>query len=469
MGDAPVDGPGTAPRRSRGGLLPGILQYTGRVLLAWQKKGGKVRLPRGLVRQASRRHPRLRRRLLAQVNFLAHKVVCWWNQLTFLRDSVLVPDLAGIPLPEDPTLFLASLLAALYLERHEGKRVRPRDILGKGASPGGRGVNASLRGIISGALRRAAGADLGELVRKMDQVEQDAILWAHPTFYIEKVRGALGAAGNLEALFQKNNTRDTFFVRVNTLRSTPVEFVEWCGRVGVEVERVDEFDFLFGVSLQGRRTLLSQPEFRDGNYYFQDFASVLACSVVHPRPGETVIEVGAAPFIKTTLLLTMQGSPTHPRFVTVDYSWRRIRRNVGTFEKWGGSKPEVVCADGTKLPFRRVTAKVFIDAPCTGSGALASMPEMKWKQSGDYLQEHAHLQGKLVGEAISVLEGGSSLVYCVCSVYREEGEGVLEKFAGSLSVVESKRTWPHLDDSQGFFMASCEVVRGARGHLTPSS
>ena len=80
--------------------------------------------------------------------------------------------------------------------------------------------------------------------------------------------------------------------------------------------------------------------------------------------------------------------------------------------------------DSIEPPFRfeNYFDRILLDAPCTGSGTFLKSPELKWRQSENFLHQNTVLQKKLLKSAIEFLKPNGILVYSTCSLYPEEGE-----------------------------------------------
>lgn len=134
----------------------------------------------------------------------------------------------------------------------------------------------------------------------------------------------------------------------------------------------------------------------------------------------------------------------------------------------------VVAADGTRPPFRPGSfARVLVDAPCTGLGALRRRPEARWRRRPGDVEELAPLQQALLESAIDLTRSGGVVVYATCSPVLEETRGVvsrvldrrddvtLEQVVGRAAVVPDAagplpgtvQLWPHRHGTDAMFIA----------------
>ena len=115
--------------------------------------------------------------------------------------------------------------------------------------------------------------------------------------------------------------------------------------------------------------------------------------------------------------------------------------------------------------------RVLVDAPCTGTGTLRHNPEIRWRLQPSDIDELAQKQKSILANASAAVRRGGRLIYSTCSVEPEENEDVVRDFLIkhanfhpiSLDApvdlqTESGtiRTWPHRQQTDGFFVAGFE-------------
>ena len=109
----------------------------------------------------------------------------------------------------------------------------------------------------------------------------------------------------------------------------------------------------------------------------------------------------------------------------------------------------------------------MIDAPCSGTGTLASRPYIKWFLSKQRIKFYSKLQLEILLSASKFLKAETGrLYYITCSLLPEENEDIIKAF---LELTENKfvsiplkysfgqslqyhgqRLLPHLMESEGF-------------------
>jgi 16S rRNA (cytosine967-C5)-methyltransferase len=192
----------------------------------------------------------------------------------------------------------------------------------------------------------------------------------------------------------------------------------------------------------------------------QDEASQLVAALLAPKRGERVLDLCAAPGIKTRQLADALG---HGILVACDRSAPRLRTMARLVPGRvpAGVSLDVVRLDAqSSLPFGRAFDRILLDAPCSGTGTLARNPEIKWRTQPSDLPRLAEAQEKMLKNALAVLAPGGRLVYATCSLEPEENElvveGVLREAEGFrlLAAAELSSEFPALAplfDSHGYF------------------
>lgn len=165
---------------------------------------------------------------------------------------------------------------------------------------------------------------------------------------------------------------------------------------------------------------------REGRAVIQEEASQLVGPLVRPIPGHTVLDLCAAPGIKTGQLAAALERGV---LLACDRSASRIQtmRRLLSGAIPAGVEFHVVRLDAARgLPFRKRFDRVLVDAPCSGTGTLQRNPEIKWRLRPEDIMRLAGLQVKMLRRALEVLAPGGRLVYATCSLEPEENEQVVE-------------------------------------------
>lgn len=182
---------------------------------------------------------------------------------------------------------------------------------------------------------------------------------------------------------------------------------------------------LFGVVTPTGSLRLTAPSpvselagFDDGDWWVQDSAAALPAKLLGDVRGERVLDLCAAPGGKTLQLAAAGAQVT-----AVDKSdarLKRLRENLARTKL----KAEVICADALTFKAEPFDA-ILLDAPCTSTGTLRRHPDVAWLRRPTDARQLSELQSAMVAASAKLLKPGAPLIYAVCSLEPEEGQGVV--------------------------------------------
>jgi 16S rRNA (cytosine967-C5)-methyltransferase len=164
------------------------------------------------------------------------------------------------------------------------------------------------------------------------------------------------------------------------------------------------------------------PGFAEGRWWVQDAAAAIPARLLGVSPGETALDMCAAPGGKTLQLAAAGAQVT-----AVDRSPQRLRRLSENLTRTGLAA-EVVTADAAAWTDRRLFDAVLLDAPCSATGTFRRHPDVLWAARPGDIASLAAVQSRLLDAAASHVKQGGRLVYCVCSLEPEEGEAQAAAF-----------------------------------------
>ncbi|MFN4157640.1 MAG: RsmB/NOP family class I SAM-dependent RNA methyltransferase [Gemmobacter sp.] len=171
--------------------------------------------------------------------------------------------------------------------------------------------------------------------------------------------------------------------------------------------------------LHGAGQVSALPGYAEGAFWVQDAGAALAARLLAPQPGETVLDLCAAPGGKTMQLAAMGADVT-----AVDISGPRLQRLRDNLARTGLTAG-IVAADVLHWMPPEPVAAVLLDAPCSATGTIRRHPDLPFVKDGTDLPALVALQSALIDRALGMLEPGGRLVYCTCSLLPDEGEAQL--------------------------------------------
>ncbi|WP_456423728.1 RsmB/NOP family class I SAM-dependent RNA methyltransferase [Thermococcus sp.] len=304
-------------------------------------------------------------------------------------------------------------------------------------------------------------------VPKIDS-EEKRLKWDYlfPEWFIAKMKALLGEEA--EELLKALNETLPVSLRVNGLKASVEEVEDYLRERNLRFERSERVETIIRVLDPFNPGKLMEK----GLALPQEEASAVASLVLSPKPGETVVDLAAAPGGKTAHMAELMNNVG--RIYAFDVDSERIKRMRKILEWAGVEIAEVRKLDGRKAPEvlgEEIADKVLLDAPCTSDGTIAKNPELRWRLREKNVPKVVELQKELIESAWELLKPGGRLLYSTCSMLREENEDVVEWFLGRhgnarlipLSGPYDKgflpgtmRAWPHRHKTIGFFYALIE-------------
>jgi 16S rRNA (cytosine967-C5)-methyltransferase len=339
-------------------------------------------------------------------------------------------------------------------------------------------VNESVN-LVHRARLRSAGALVNAVLRRAarelevdpahdisDPIERLSVFTSHPAWLVERWTKAFGSE-TAEAFARANQQPPPTGFRVVTQRAREDEVIAKLQASGAKLEPSR-------IAAHAWRITRGGPLFSElvasGAVYVQDEASQMVAQALDAKPGEHVLDLCSAPGSKATQIadgMTGLGS-----VIVSDLQAHRLRIVSDTAKRHDLSIIQCLVLNGLDpLPLREsLFDRVLVDAPCSGTGTLRRNPEIRWRISAHDIDDLSSRQKRLLLNASRVVKPGGRLVYSTCSVEPEENELVVQTFlenninfslvelpfGGALMIPGTARTWPQLQDTDGFFLAAFE-------------
>ena len=276
-------------------------------------------------------------------------------------------------------------------------------------------VNAVLRRACAYDLSGASFADACEQLMVLGSAGRDVAQVLH-TYYPDEALGILTqpADGGLTSL------------RANPLKATPEKLCSLLEELGVQDVHPG---FVEGSVLARFEGSPADKElFRQGYYHVEGQASQLAALCVEAAPGQTVLDLCAAPGGKT-LLLAEQMQDTG-RLISCDVTENRVGLIRTAVQRMGFACVETRCNDAAHpAPDLPMADCILTDVPCSGLGILAKKPDIRYKALDE--ARYAQLlttQASILDAAAGLLKPGGRLVYSTCTIHPAENQQQIQAF-----------------------------------------
>jgi len=172
--------------------------------------------------------------------------------------------------------------------------------------------------------------------------------------------------------------------------------------------------------------LLKSELFNNGAIIIGDPAQSLAARALHVPPGETALDLFAAPGGKTAALSAMVG--VAGRVIAGDFSVDRLNVMKNNINRWQLGNVFLFGNDALKFASRESFKYILADVPCSGTGTIRRNPDLRWKLTAEDIGLQASKQIKLLTAAVDILKPGGRIVYSTCSLEPEENSRIIDRF-----------------------------------------
>ena len=332
-------------------------------------------------------------------------------------------------------------------------------------------VNAMLRGYLREF--KATRDLLADLKSK-----QPAIGFSHPEWLVARWQDRWGAQKAAQLMEWNNNPPKTF-ARVNLLKAEPGKLLAQWREEGVDYEfvRRDWIEENLVFEIKSNRSLRELPSFQQGLFYVQDPSTLLAVRLLDPRPGESVLDLCAAPGGKLSFIAQLMGN--QGRLVAHDTAPERLklleencaRLGVTSVEttsslpfsfKVQGSKFKVQCSaypPGASTLDPRPSIlfdRILVDAPCSNTGTMRRRVDLRWRIRPEEIERMRGLQLELLRQAAELLLPEGALVYSTCSLEPEENSSVVRQFLrerNEFDLEAERELVPFVNEVDGAYIA----------------
>ncbi|MFM9863424.1 MAG: RsmB/NOP family class I SAM-dependent RNA methyltransferase, partial [Micropepsaceae bacterium] len=164
------------------------------------------------------------------------------------------------------------------------------------------------------------------------------------------------------------------------------------------------------------------PGYAEGAWWIQDAAAAIPAALLGPIKGKTVIDLCAAPGGKTAQLASAGAN-----VIAVDLAFERMKRVTANLTRLN-LKAKIEVGDVHTWRPKEPADAVLLDAPCTATGTVRRHPDVLWRKDLSDVMAQAAVQHRLLAAAAEMVKPEGQLIYCVCSLAREEGEDIVDAF-----------------------------------------
>ncbi|MBQ9935053.1 MAG: 16S rRNA (cytosine(967)-C(5))-methyltransferase RsmB [Lachnospiraceae bacterium] len=311
---------------------------------------------------------------------------------------------------------------------------------------------SSLSGFVNGVLRNIA--------RNKDNIAEPSGDKLSPEYLSIKYSMPMWLCKKLKKDYPKEYTKilegcfldRATSIRVNTTRISRDELRIVLEEAGITVEYgsysdkallISDYDFIKKV-----------PGYKKGYFTVQDESSMCAIKAAGIVPGNTVIDVCAAPGGKTTCAaeyLNGQG-----KIYSMDISEDKLELIEENVTRLGFDNVDISCHDATELIADMEADVVIADVPCSGLGIIGRKNDIKYRLEEKQIDELIELQRRILSTVKQYVKDEGTLLYSTCTINPDENHNNLEWFLKEnkeFYMVEERGFLQGIDTCDGFYYA----------------
>jgi 16S rRNA (cytosine1407-C5)-methyltransferase len=263
-----------------------------------------------------------------------------------------------------------------------------------------------------------------------------------PPLFVERLEQII-PAGSINRVLASFVEEKKFSFRVNNLVGFADETLAQIRQMGIELAPVswmlDEqgYPMAFVAERVWRERLTHSDLIEQGRIYLQNLSSMFAPFVLQASPGETILDLAAAPGGKTIQIA--QQMKNSGQLSAVEAVRNRMFKLQANLKRCGVKNCKTYLTDGRTVGYKTPERfdRVLLDAPCSSESRFRVDEPASWETwSLRKLRETSRKQIGLLKAAIH------AILYCTCSFAPEENEQVvdkvLKKFEDAIEVVPIK-------------------------------
>jgi len=234
-----------------------------------------------------------------------------------------------------------------------------------------------------------------------------------------------------------SNRRPSIYIRPNSLKTTTQDLAKKFQQADVDFEIIDvrcstldacresriENQESRMIKLKSPQAVTQLPGFAEGLFTIQDITASRAVRILKPQPDWTILDLCAAPGVKTTQLAEATGDSA--TIIATDIDAERLKKVKENTTRLGINSVNIV-------PYEELLDSKFdcvlLDVPCSNTGVLARRIEVRYRIKPKAIKELAKTQSKLLATAAPMVKPHGKICYSTCSIQKDENNDLVRDF-----------------------------------------
>jgi 16S rRNA (cytosine967-C5)-methyltransferase len=343
------------------------------------------------------------------------QALCFGVCRDFYRLEALLQQLLAKPFRNKDLDIKLLLMSGLF--QLQSMRVKPHAAVAETVAAVGRKRWA--KAVVNAVLRQFQ-REQTDLLQQVDQSWQTR--YSHPDWMIARFKQDWPEQA--EAILQANNQPGPMVLRVNRQRISREDYLKQLADQKIAAQPLNEVDT--AIILAQAVAVDRLPGFEKGWVSVQDGAAQMAACLLDVQPGQTVLDMCAAPGGKTAAILERQADV---QLLALDISSSRLKKVEENLLRLG-LIAECQQTDVSQAGewCERQYDRILLDAPCSALGVIRRHPDIKLLRRDSDIEALAEMQQAMLKLAWQALKPGGVLLYATCSVLKQENDLQLQQF-----------------------------------------
>jgi len=276
------------------------------------------------------------------------------------------------------------------------------------------------KGLVNALLRRVQREPewCAEISQKTDSAK-----YCFPQWMLEKVKKDWPQ--HWMQIVAESNLQAPMTLRVNSLLNSRTDYLQHLIDAGINADSHPIAED--GIVLSAPMNVEQLPGFHQGWVSVQDASPQMTPYLLNLKPGLSVLDACAAPGGKTGHMLEKQPSL---KCLALDVDANRLQRVTENLNRLS-LKASYLEADAGDLDSwwkGELFDRIFLDAPCSGSGVIRRHPDIKLLRKPTDIAQLTSIQSHLLNQLWKTLAPGGRMLYSTCSIFRAENVHQITQF-----------------------------------------
>ena len=272
---------------------------------------------------------------------------------------------------------------------------------------------------------------------KVSLADYLSTVFSLPEWLVTDWLSEFGADSTQQICFASNR-RPSIYIRSNVLKTTAQELGEKLRQAGIDAEIVTEM-----IRIKSPRAITELASFAEGLFTVQDITASQAVRLLAPQPGWTILDLCAAPGVKTTQLAEATGDLA--KIIATDIDSQRLKKVRENTARLGIKSVRIVAYEELMTDREGQIANrkwqietgdkqwgpfdaILLDVPCSNTGVLAKRIETRYRIMPKTITELTKRQADLLNRAATMTKPRGKICYSTCSIQKAENSELVKDF-----------------------------------------